>query len=281
MQRLTTFIRNTAMALVVAAVPAAAAAPPDIPWQTRFEPAAALSRETGKPIFIEFWATWCEVCQGMDADVYSDPDVVRAMTKVLPVRIDVDREPGMARRYGASATPTFVLADAVGNELFRFTGRIDRAPLLELLHELPADITRINRLAKALAADTSDLPTLDALAGELRRASLYVASTRYYERAAQTEEARRNKGVHGRLLASIGENYAALKRPGEAVAAFEKALRDVRGLPEEPNVMLNLARAQIAKGRSSDARATLDDLRQRFKGTPEAAAAEQLLPGGR
>jgi thioredoxin-like negative regulator of GroEL len=274
----TRFARKAAMTLVVAAlaISPASASPSDIRWESRTDPAAAVSRETGKPILVEFWATWCEACKGMDAEVYSDPAVARAMTKVLPVRIDIDREPGIARRYGVSATPTLVLMDALGNELFRFTGRIERGPLTELLREFPADVTPINRLAAALGNDKSSFTTLEALGRELRQAALYIASTRYLERAMQTDAARGDAAVHGRLLATIGENYAALKRPDEAAASFEKALRDLRGRQEEPSVLLDLARAQIARGQVKEARATIDDLQRRFAGTPAAVDAAKL-----
>ena len=275
---------KAALALILAALPVSTGltAPSDISWQMHIEPASTLSKETGKPILVEFWATWCEACKGMDDDVYSDPAVAHAMTKVLPVRIDIDRDPRTARRYDVSATPTLVLIDAAGNELFRFTGRIERAPLIELLREFPADVTRINRLAAALGGDQSNFTTLAALGRELRQASLYVASTRYYNRALQTEAARRDKGSRGRVLVSIGENYVSLNRPEDAAASFEKALREVRGLPEEPAVMLALARAQIAAGQAKTARATLDDLQRRFNGTATAADAVKLaatLPG--
>lgn len=272
------FARRAVAALILATVwmSNGVAAPFDIKWETRLEPAAALSKETGKPILVEFWATWCEACKGMDEEVYSDPAVARAMTKTLPVRIDIDREPAIARRYEVSATPTVILVDAAGNELFRFTGRIERAPLMELLRELPADITRINQLSSALTADKTNLSTLEALARELRQESLYVASNRYFERAAQTDAARRDRAVRGRLLAAIGGNYSALKRPDEASDSFEKALRELRGLPEEPAVMLDLARAQIAAGEAKNARATLDELQKRFKGTAAAAAAAKI-----
>lgn len=273
-----------AATLVVAAVTASptAGAPSGIRWETRIERAAALSRETGQPILVEFWATWCEACKGMDDQVYSDPSVAEAMRKVLPVRIDVDRDASTARRYNVSATPTLVLVDASGDELFRFTGAIERTPLIELLRELPGEISRINQLAAALAADPSRCSSLEALARELRRTSLYVASNRYYERAIQTDAARRDKALSGRLRAAVGENYAALKRPEEAAASYEKALRDVRGLPEEPSLMLALARVQIARGQTKEARKVLGDLMQRFKGSPAATEAARIagtMPG--
>jgi thioredoxin-like negative regulator of GroEL len=272
--------RHATAAIVIAAAfirSAGVAAAPEVRWETRIERAAAISRETGKPILVEFWATWCDACKAMDEHVYSDPDVAAAMEKLLPVRIDVDRAPSDARRYGVSATPTLVVMDAAGGELFRFTGSISRGPLLELMRELPTDISRINRLALTLAANKSDFATLDALARELRQNALYVASSHYYDRALQTDDAKRDPAVRARTLSSVGENYAALKRPDQAAAAFERALREARGLPEEAPIMLSLARAQIANGRTRDAQQTLDDVVRRFKGTAAAARAKQLI----
>ena len=245
------FLINAAAALVVAALTAAPTpgAASGIRWQTRIDRAAALSRETGKPILVEFWATWCEACKAMDEQVYSDPSVAEAMRKVLPVRVDVDRDASTARRYKVSATPTLVLVDASGDELFRFTGALERTPLVELLRELPVDIRPINQLAATVTADRSSCSSLAAFARELRQAALFVASNRYYERAIQTDDARRDKALSGRLRAAVGENYAALERPQEAIAWFEKALRDLRGRPEEAAVQIRLERARLMANR--------------------------------
>jgi thioredoxin 1 len=248
----------------------------EIRWETRLDRAAAASRETNKPVLIEFWATWCTVCKGMDEDVYSDGAVANAMTKVLAVRVDIDREPAIARKYGVAETPTLVLTDGYGNELFRFKGGLPKTRLLELLRELPSDIGRINDLSASIAATPGNVGTIDALARELSTAALYVASNRYYQRALRTADARRDAGLRGAVLASIGQNYSALKAFDEAARSFERALHDLRGRPAEPNVMLDLACAQIAQGRTRDARKTLQDVTERFKSTPPAAEAARL-----
>ena len=252
------------------------AAPVEIHWETHLDRAVAMSRETNKPVLVEFWATWCTVCKGMDEDVYSDDAVAAAMARVVPVRIDVDREPATARRYDVADTPTLVLTDALGNELFRFRGGLARARLLSLLHELPSDISRVNRLSGAIAAGGADTATLQSLAAELRDAALYVASNRYYERALRSTDAKRDPTIRGGILVSIGRNDAALQTFDEAARSFGLALRELRGGPSEPSVILELARAQMSQGRVGDARKTLQDLIGRFGGSAAAGEAARL-----
>jgi thioredoxin-like negative regulator of GroEL len=204
---------------------AAAGAPVDVRWETRLDRATAMSRETNKPVLIEFWATWCTVCKGMDAEVYSDPAVVDAMRKVLPVRIDIDREQAIARRYGVADTPTLMLTDASGNELFRFKGGLPRDRMLGLLHDLPADIGRINQLARTIAAGSAGAAVLGDMGRELHDAALYVASNRYYERALRAKDVQRDPAAGGAILEAIARNYDALGVPAEAARARERAKR--------------------------------------------------------
>jgi thioredoxin-like negative regulator of GroEL len=248
----------------------------EIRWETRLDRAVTLSRQTNKPVLIEFWATWCTVCKGMDEEVYSDGAVANAMNNLLPVRVDIDREPAIARKYGVTETPTLVVTDGYGNELFRFKGGLPKTRLLELLRELPSDIGRINDLSASIGAAPGNFDTIDALARELSTSALYVASNRYYERALRTADAQRDAGLRGAVLVAIGRNYSALKAFDEAARSFERARHDLRGRPAEPDALLDLARAQIAQGRTRDARRTLEDVTERFKSTPAAAEAARL-----
>lgn len=235
---------TTLCAWVCAALSIAAPGRAGIRWETRLDRAASLSRETNKPVLVEFWATWCTVCRSMDADVYSDEAVAEAMARVLPVRVDVDRETAIARKYEVAETPTLVLLDAYGNELFRFRGGLPKERLLALLRELPPDIGRINRLSASLAETRTDVATIDALARELRAAGLYVASNRYYQRALRTKDVQRDARLRAGVLVSVGRNYVALGAYDEAARSFERALRDVRGQPAERDVLQELARAR-------------------------------------
>ncbi|MBP0482434.1 thioredoxin family protein [Sagittula salina] len=58
----------------------------------------AEAKDTGKPVVLVVHATWCPVCQTY-RDVFSDPEVVTLMRRVVPVLVDQDREPEDAAHF--------------------------------------------------------------------------------------------------------------------------------------------------------------------------------------
>ena len=56
-----------------------------------------------KPILIDFFATWCGPCK-MLAPILET--VSAEHTDVTFVKVDVDQEPDLARRFGISVIPT-------------------------------------------------------------------------------------------------------------------------------------------------------------------------------
>ena len=43
------------------------------------------SKQTGKPVFIDFWATWCKNCHAMEKTTFKDADVVRRLSEHIVV----------------------------------------------------------------------------------------------------------------------------------------------------------------------------------------------------
>src|SRR5690349_3863264 len=114
------------MAVLAIARSAAAASPAAsaVPWETNLDKARAASLRTNQAVLVEFWAVWCPGCEEMDREVYADERIASAMRKVTAVKVDIDRQPLIARQYGVTSTPTLMLMDGYGNELFRFTGTL-------------------------------------------------------------------------------------------------------------------------------------------------------------
>jgi thiol-disulfide isomerase/thioredoxin len=69
------------------------------------------------PILLDFHADWCGPCRQMA------PAVDQLSRKGYPVqKVDIDRSPALAKRYGVEAVPTFVVVDRSGRELDRTSG---------------------------------------------------------------------------------------------------------------------------------------------------------------
>ncbi len=64
-----------------------------------------------KPACLVFFATWCPHCKNY-SHVFEDPRVVAEAKKFVMIRVDTDREPGVASRYaldGAYVPRTYFL----------------------------------------------------------------------------------------------------------------------------------------------------------------------------
>jgi len=215
-----------------------------IAWQTSLQKASAVAVPANKPILLEFWANWCPPCKVMDAEVYTDADVKKAMAKLVPVRVDVDKQGTLAREYDVTGMPTLVFGDSYGNELFRFSGTITKSAMMKLLDELPRDVTNINQLSRVLARDKDNFEALAEMGRTLRAASLFRTSNDYYARALQQRDAKADAGLREAILHNMGANYLEVKEGNKAAQIFERCLKEFPASPHRAEWTANLARAR-------------------------------------
>lgn len=104
-----------------------------ISWLTALNPGLAKAKETSRPIMIDFYADWCGPCKMLDKHTYSDDRVAAASTNWVMVRIDVDKNQGLASYYNVQSIPTIVILDPQGKEVKRETGFIGVGPMLTLM----------------------------------------------------------------------------------------------------------------------------------------------------
>ncbi|MDH4164271.1 MAG: thioredoxin domain-containing protein [Nitrospirota bacterium] len=72
-------------------------------------------------LLVEFWAKWCGYCRMIEPVVNDIANWKAGRLKVL--KIDVDAEPELSRRFQTRATPTFIMFKNGGH-----LGRMDGAP---------------------------------------------------------------------------------------------------------------------------------------------------------
>ena len=88
-----------------------------------YEEASKKQLQTRGPIFLYFYTTWCGVCKKFDKNTLPKAPVADYISKFPHVKIDAEKEKGIAKKYNVDGYPTFIVQLAGGkfNEVQRYT----------------------------------------------------------------------------------------------------------------------------------------------------------------
>jgi len=131
---------------------------PSIQWREWGEPVFRAAEAEGKPVLLALTATWCHWCHVMDKTTYSHPQVIRLInSRFIPVRVDVDQQPDISRRYNQGGYPSLALLDARGGTI---AGRVYTPPeeMIPLLEQISSQHTISTTGAEIVERPESDLP---------------------------------------------------------------------------------------------------------------------------
>lgn len=107
--------------------------PASVSWFHSFEQAQKLALSTNKLILVDFFATWCGPCKLMDREVWSDPEVEKFVNYFVPLKIDVDLQHIIARKYDIQAMPSIFILDGNGEVVYKHIGYLNSGQVKVLL----------------------------------------------------------------------------------------------------------------------------------------------------
>lgn len=114
--------------------------PESIAWMTDIDQGLALAADNGKPVMVDFMATWCPPCHKMEDSTFSQKAVIEKAKQFITVRIDVDQQGeianqynGNASKYGGVGIPNILFLDSEGNELKHPVGYLDPEQFLAIM----------------------------------------------------------------------------------------------------------------------------------------------------
>ena len=117
-------------------------------WLTDYDAALKQAQATNKLVVVDFFATWCGPCKMMERDTFADKKVRQQLTNFVTLKIDMDRQPQLAAKYGIEGMPTTLVIDATGKPLARAVGYLDPDRYLSVLDRIKTGNATTNGVVK-------------------------------------------------------------------------------------------------------------------------------------
>lgn len=80
-----------------------------------------------KAVLVDFFATWCGPCKMLSPVLESVAEKMK--DKVMIVKVDVDRSPDLAAKFGVMSVPTMIMFKN-GRQVDAFSGYMPEANLM-------------------------------------------------------------------------------------------------------------------------------------------------------
>ena len=107
-------------------------------WESYSSESLVKAREERYPVFIDFYADWCEPCRELDEKTYSNPEVTRLARRFVMLKADLTAgdDPAvkaLMEKYRIRGVPTLVFLRPDGGEMtsLRGTGFVTAGTFLE------------------------------------------------------------------------------------------------------------------------------------------------------
>ena len=107
-----------------------------INWRS-FEEGLVVSKVEKKKVFLHFYADWCVYCGKMAKETFQNPAVVSYLNNhFIPVRVDTDKKPDTAMKYGVTGLPSTWFLTRMGEAIGTVPGFIPPEALLPMLKKI-------------------------------------------------------------------------------------------------------------------------------------------------
>jgi thioredoxin-related protein len=266
---------------VVLALAAAPVHAQGIVWLSDYNAARREAHDKNLPLVIDFSTQNCHWCRQLEATTFRDAAVIKLLSQhFVALRLDGEKDAGLAQSLGINAYPTLVFADPDGKILGKQDGYVKAAEFTQIAQRALASVQpRVDsgvRQAVRVSAPPPENLGMDKERTRNAGQLLALARADYQEQ--------RFLGCLERCKA-LRADYSDLPEGAEAQRLETKIRSDPEvlsaacdSLTDRLGVMyLDMAEALVLKDKPAQAVLCLEWVVQARPGTPQAEAAKARL----
>jgi len=246
-----------------------------VEWLTDYKEASKIAREGGKPLLLDFSAKWCKPCQAMEKTFWTRPDVIELSGQFVCVKVDFDKEKGLAGKYGVSAIPNVLTTDPWGNGLNYSRGfGSNTDDILKRLRFVPKDFSPIKEANLQLESDKNNYSALATIVDFYNENKFYYQSNQYGKRLYKVETDAQKRET---LLLNMGFNYLRVGLSDEAEDAFKDFQKEFPESPRNEIALYGLIYANLQEKKTGAAEKLYTKFKASYPISSYAAKLEEWL----
>ncbi|MFH1258929.1 MAG: thioredoxin family protein [Elusimicrobiota bacterium] len=110
-----------------------------ISWVYNLDEGLKSAKTAQKPLMVDFYTDWCGWCKKLDRDVYTDARIIKLSEGFVCVKVDAEKYPADAQKYGVNGYPTIVFLKPDGTALDKIAGYAGAKEFGEFMSKIKND----------------------------------------------------------------------------------------------------------------------------------------------
>jgi thiol-disulfide isomerase/thioredoxin len=247
-----------------------------IAWSNNFEEAEKIAKETGKPLMLDFTAEWCSICRQMDRVFWTRAEVIELSKDFVNIKIDGEKFPQIADRFGVRGYPTVVFADAwnAARDNYMGFGRNGDRVIIDKAKHFPKSFSNLKAAGKLLEKNKSKVDGLMDFAEFYRENKLYILSVRIYREVLNIETKPAKREI---AMLNSASDYLKIGQPAESLKLYEQLQKEFPKSRKTDEFLYGIFYSNLRRNSFTQAESNLTQLKTDFPDSKFTVQAEDLL----
>jgi thiol-disulfide isomerase/thioredoxin len=249
-----------------------------IAWRNSLPAAQAEAKKSHKLLMVDFYTSWCGYCKKLDAETYTDANVIKLSGQVVTIKVDAEREgKDLAMKYGVHGFPTILFLNDTGGVEGMIDGYLPPANFIQTFNNTMKRHQDFLGAQARYQKNSNDVQTAFALEG------FYAAQGNGSRTVAMQQQVERldpqnAKGLLSRSCLYLGDYYSMRGKFDKSVPLYHRALKITREPRDLAIGHLSLAYCNLSQNHLKQALPDLKAIQTLANCPPDLKnAAQQIL----